>query len=134
MTKAYIYEDYLKEPQHLTFERMAQIHREMVSEVGTDEEALEYYDDLIRAAAKYANIRASWCTLDREKKMETDGSRTSAHDSFITNLNMFARLLKQLGKPAAWRDELGYDTEGYGRKALGDFACYLAFVSGINAR
>ncbi|MCC8046745.1 MAG: hypothetical protein LIP12_14885 [Clostridiales bacterium] len=141
MTKAYIYEDYLETPKHLTFERMAELHRELVREVGTDEDALEYYKDLLTAAAKYANTRALWCTMDRETKMERDGNRTSQHDSVITNLTILARVLKNQGKSAAWSYELGCDTdrsgrkpEGYERKALGDFACYLSFVSGINAR
>lgn len=47
---------------------------------------------------------------------------------------MLARYLKQQGKTAAWRDELGYEEDDpYNRKAIGDFACYLAFVNGINA-
>ena len=48
---------------------------------------------------------------------------------------MLARYLKQQGKVAAWRDALGYEEDDqYNRKAIGDFACYLAFVNGINAR
>ena len=48
---------------------------------------------------------------------------------------MRARYLKQQGRTAAWRDELGYEEDDpYNRKAIGDFACYLAVVNGINAR
>ncbi|MCD7955216.1 MAG: hypothetical protein LUG93_05570 [Lachnospiraceae bacterium] len=141
MTKAYIYEDYLETQKHLTFEQMAELHQELVREVGADEEAFEFYNGLLVAAAKYANTRALWSTMSREMKMEKDGNRISQHTSFITNLTMLARHLKTQGKPAAWSYELGCDTdgtgrkpEGYERKALGDFACYLAFISGINAR
>lgn len=53
----------------------------------------------------------------------------------ITHFNMLARYLKQQGKAAPWRDALGYEKdEPCNRKAIGDFACYLAFVNGINAR
>ncbi|MCD8103508.1 MAG: hypothetical protein LUF35_00545 [Lachnospiraceae bacterium] len=134
MTSADTFQDYLKEPGHLTFDQMAAIHQEIVEEVGQDEEALEFYGYLVVAAAKYANTRALWCTMDKMEKMEKDSGRTSGHDSVITNLNMLARFLKTQGKPALWRDRLGDETDRYGRKALGDFACYLAFVCGINAR
>lgn len=62
-------------------------------------------------------------------------SRTSCHNSVIIHFNMLARYLKKNGKAAVWRDELGYEEDdSYNRKAIGDFACYLAFVNGINAR
>ena len=42
---------------------------------------------------------------------------------------------KSQGKDAVWRDMLGYEEEdGYDRKAIGDFACYLVFLNSINAR
>lgn len=134
MTAASTYEDYLKTQNSMTFERMAELHRQIVEEVGRDEEALEFYGYLVKAAAKYANTRANWYTMDRQEKLDADSGRTSQHDSFITNLNMLANFLKTQGKPACWRDELGYDREGYGRKMLGDFACYIAFVCAVNER
>ncbi|MCD8075726.1 MAG: hypothetical protein LUF27_11995 [Lachnospiraceae bacterium] len=106
----------------------------MADEIGNDPDALENYADLLKAANKYANIRASWPMLDVEEKMEKDPGRTSAHDSVITHVNLMARLLRSMGKPAAWRDVFGDEKDPYNRKAIGDFACYLAFVTGINAR
>jgi hypothetical protein len=39
------------------------------------------------------------------------------------------------GKDTGWRETLGYEKDDkYNRKRLGDFACYLAFVNGLNAR
>lgn len=129
------YGEYLKQPKALTFEKMQMIHTEMLAEIGANMEALELYDELMKVATRYAAIRANWLLLSREKKNEQDSGRTSCHNSVITHFNMLARYLKQHGKAAAWRDALGYEEdEPYNRKAIGDFACYLAFVNGINAR
>lgn len=129
------YEEYIKLPKAQPFEQMQAIHKQIVLEVGNDPDALGLYDDFIKVATRYAAIRANWLLLSREEKLNQDSGRTSCHDSVITHLNMLARYLKQQGKTAAWRDELGYEEDGsYIRKAIGDFACYLVFVNSINAR
>lgn len=128
------YEEYLKRPKAITFAKMQTIHTEMIAEIGTDVDALELYDELIKIATRYATIRANWLLFSREEKNEQDSGRTSCHNSVITHFNMLACYLKQQGKTAAWRNELGYEEDDpYNRKAIGDFACYLAFVNGINA-
>lgn len=129
------YEEYLKQPKAITFEKMQMIHAEMLAEIGADTEVLELYDELMKIATHYAAIRANWLLLSREEKSEQDSGRTSCHNSVIIHFNMLARYLKQQGKTAAWRDKLGYEEDDlYNRKAVGDFAGYLAFVNGINAR
>lgn len=129
------YEEYLKQPKAITFGKMQIFHAEMLAEIGADTEALELYDELMKVATRYAAIRANWLLLSREEKSEQDSGRTSCHNSVITHFNMLVRYLKQQGKAAAWRDELVYEEDNpYNRKAIGDFACYLAFVNGINAR
>lgn len=129
------YEEYLKQPKAITFAKMQTIHTEMIAEIGTDVDALELYDELIKIATRYATIRANWLLLSREEKNEQDSGRTSCHNSVIIHFNMLARYLKQQGRTAAWRDELGYEEDDpNNRKAIGDFACYFAFVNGINAR
>ena len=119
----------------MAFETMQTIHAEMLVEIGVDKDALELYDELLEVATRYAAIRANWLLLSREEKNEQDPGRTSCHNSVITHVNMLARYLKQQGKSATWRDELGYEEDNpYNRKAIGDFACYLVFVNGVNAR
>lgn len=129
------YEEYLTQPKAIRFEKMQTIHTEMLAEIGANMEALELYDELMKVTTRYATIRSNWLLLNREEKIEQDSGRTSCHNSVITHFNMLARYLKQQGKVAAWRDELGYEEDDpYNRKTIGDFACYLAFVNGINAR
>lgn len=70
-----------------------------------------------------------------KKKMDRDSSRTFCHNSVITHFNMLARYLKMQGKPAKWRDQLGYEEDDkYFRKTIGDFGCYLVFINSLCAR
>lgn len=89
------YEEYTKLPKSLSLEQMQVIHKQIVSEVENDPDALELYDDLIKVATCYAAIRANWLLMSREEKMEQDSGRTFCHNSVITHFNMLARYLKQ---------------------------------------
>ena len=129
------YKEYLTTVKALSIEQMQQIHERMIEEVSSDADAMELYDELIAVATRYAEMRAKWLLMEREEKMEKDSLRTSYHNSVILHFNMLARYLKSQGKDAVWRDLLGYEEEdGYNRKAIGDFACYLVFLNSINAR
>lgn len=129
------YEEYLGMERTLTFEDMQDIHSQMIADVGTDADAVQIYEDLIKASTKYADMRAQWLMLDREKKIEINSRRTSCHDSVIVNFNMLARYVGMQGKDAQWRDRLGDEEENpYNRKRIGDFACYLVFINSLNAR
>ena len=105
------YAEYLESQKSLPIQTMQSIHSQMISEMGTDAEALELYDELMEKAVKYASYRAKWFVWDREERMEQDSSRSSCHNALIINFNMLARYLKMQGKTAAWRDELGYEEE-----------------------
>jgi len=49
--------------------------------------------------------------------------------------NMLARWLRKQGQPANWRDELGdVEKDPALRKRIGDFACYMVFVSALLER
>lgn len=108
---------------------------QIIADVGTDADAIEIYEELIDASTKYADMRAKWLMLDREKKMEADASRTLCHDSVIIKFNMLARYFRMQGRDAQWRDCLGDEKENpYNRKRIGDFACCLVFINSLNAR
>lgn len=133
--KNWTFEQYRKEPYALEFDEMKSIHGDLLEKIGEDPDAVELYEDLINAATRYAAVRAKWLSMTKEEKMDTDPLRTSHHDSVITHFNMLARYLKMQGKKALWREQLGDVGEnGYIRKRIGDFACYLVFVNSICAR
>ena len=114
------------------FQAMA---REMAEEIGSDEDAVELYGDLLAAAVKYMDSRAHWPLWSREEKLENDAARTSRHNMVILSFNQLARYLKMQGKAAAWREKLGEENDNSNfRKRLGDFACYLVLVNSLLAR
>ena len=127
------YEEYLKRIDTLTIEQASEIYRTIIESLDLDEnddrEILQAY---LMAAAKYANVRACWNILSREEKMDTDANRTACHNKVILHLNILARYLASKGKDVSWRDELGDDS--LHRKKMGDFACYVACIEGLNAR
>ncbi len=93
------YEDYRTMPGSLALEEMRTLHREIKEEAGRDVDALELYKELLAAAVKYSESRASWPLWDREKKLAEDSVRTSRHNKVIDCFNRLARYLKSRGKP-----------------------------------
>ncbi len=112
----------------LTYQEAEDAYAQLkVGERVCEEEDVELYTDLYERAARYAGFRAGWLALSREQKMETDASRTSAHDAFLVSLNVIARLQGAAG--VGWRERLGDE-----RKRLGDFACYITLFRALEAR
>lgn len=125
----YTYQDYKGSRDEISVEECMRLHQMMSEEIQGDEDAEELYADLLDKALDYIPIRVRWTYKTREWKTNIDESRTMYHDSMITHFNMLARYLKQQGKEAKWRDELGD-----ARKRIGDFAGYLIYVQSIGGR
>lgn len=131
----YLYDEYLKKECCLTMSEAQLIHLEMKKEIGNDEDALELYNELINKSIEYNLIRARWTIMTQEEKIDADEGRTMKHNSLIVKFNQLAKYLKMQGKPASWRDQLGYEeNDKINRKKIGDMGCYLAFIHAINAR
>lgn len=129
------YDNYLAGAKSLTPSQMAELHKEMISEIEEDEMAQDLYDEIIRTAIDYIGIRASWAILTKEEKNEKNPKRTECHNLLIVKFDALADYLRKQEKAAAWREILGYEEQNkYCRKRIGDFACYLAFVNGLNTR
>lgn len=123
------YDDYQTMPGSLTFEQMADLHKQILTDAKLDADSADLFKNVFAAAVKYSQSRAGWTLWDREKRMAEDSARTSRHNQVIDSINILARYLKAQGNPASWRDVLGED-----RKRIGDFACYLVFIGSLNAR
>lgn len=129
------YQSYLQCQKSISVEKMQELHQEIINEIGQDDDAREIYEELLKNAVRYLHFRSEWTKLSQQEKMDKDSSRTACHNSLIVKFNMLSRYLKLQGKEAAWRDELGYEeNDPYNRKKIGDFGCYIAFVSALNAR
>ena len=130
-----LYDGYLENECILTLEAAGSIHKAMRDEIGKDEDAMELYEELLGKAIEYSTIRSKWTVMTVEEKLDSDPGRTMKHDSLIVKFNQLAKYLRLQGKPALWRDELGYEKDDkMNRKKIGDMGCYIAFIHAINAR
>lgn len=127
------YDIYLKHEAGnvLPVEEAIEIYSSLAKSVSlcTNEYKEEIVNELIEKAIKYSVVRAKWETWNRETKIKEDEGRTLKHNSVIDAFNILARLIKSEDIDISWRDRLGDD-----RKRIGDFACFLTYMVGINNR
>lgn len=127
------YEGYLNHPAGniLTIDEALKMYTALGESIVkcSAEDKMEFYDDFIRRALKYSAYRCEWEYMSREDKLAEDKYRTSSHDAFIASLNLLSRLAAADGIDVSWREELGDD-----RKRIGDFACFVAYMTGISNR
>lgn len=114
----------------LTYEEAQRAFRMMTEALPADDkEFMDYYEfSVLRAAVRYADIRAGWNLKTREEKINADPARTAAHDAWIAGLKSLARNEGEAGK--TWFEIIGPND----RRRIGDYACYVAAFLGIEAR
>ena len=129
----FIYEEYLKKEDALSVDQAVKIYQAIGESLDpNDEDSMEIWGEYLAAAVKYSGIRAGWNQLSREEKADTDDNRTACHNKVIFHLNILSRYLASKVKDTSWREELGDEKEN--RKKIGDFACYVALMEGLDAR
>lgn len=84
---------------------------------------------MIKSAVRYARLRVDWLLSDQEGRLEMEGERTAAHNAFISTCDILSRNMNQSGEDNHWRTQIGTD-----RKTIGDFACLLHAILGVQAR
>ena len=132
-----MYEKYLMVPCSISMDEASKCFTEIYDAVkGTQDEILtEVYQDFVNACCRYAGIRAEWASLTREERIEKDPGRTSAHNKVIDTHNILARYMTKTGLSTKWHATIGYDKEDrMTRKKLGDFACYISLLLGLESR
>ena len=127
------YEKYLKHPAGhiLTIEDAMQIYSKMCTSISrcNMEDKMDFWNDCLKMASEYTKIRNEWELMNREEKMDADRVRSLTHDSFITSLSVLSRIAAKEEIDNSWREELGDD-----RKRIGDFACFISYITGISNR
>lgn len=86
-------------------------------------------ENLYKSAVNYARVRTDWKFFSADAKLEADALRTAAHNTFIDDCNILSRNMAKNSEPILWRSELGED-----RKVIGDFACFIHCLLGLEAR
>ena len=121
---------FLKISDALSFEEACQIYESiLVVKQELDIEFLKLLEELINRAVDYADIRSRWLSMSEQQIVQMSATRSQYHDFFIVSVNNVANYLEKFSRQIAWRKQLGDD-----RKRIGDFACYIAYIQGVNAR
>lgn len=95
----------------------------------SDSDWAELYDEMLIHAFRYAQIRAEWMRKSQAERGAEDNARTAAHNAFIDRLNILARYALRIGRGANWIFICEKD-----RKEIGDFACLIHCIAGLEMR
>ena len=127
------YEGYLKNSagSTLKIDDAMEIYQDLVESVGKCklEDKMDFWNEFLQAALNYTTIRCKWETMSNAEEMEADRGRSLTHDGFITSVNILSRIAEQEGVDNSWREMLGDE-----RKRIGDFACFVTYITGISNR
>ena len=85
--------------------------------------------ELIKSAVNYARMRTDWELAFSGERQAMNTDRTVCHNAFISSRDILSRNMKAAGEAIEWRRTMGDD-----RREIGDFACLLHCILGINAR
>ena len=142
----YTFTQYTEMPDSLTFDEMVtaeQCITKFVRKNWNDEDLRELYGDFINSCLKYAQIRQNWILLTMQEKENADPARTAVHDALISSMRPLIRYMIYITDNAADKEQLQkiwqmvsleHNRGEMVRKRIGDFACYLAFIIGLNMR
>ena len=127
------YEEYLdhKAGNILTMEDALSIYTRMANAIAKceHEAKTELWDDFVVRSYKYTLVRCKWEFMEYQERIDADPGRTRMHDTVIDSIEILARLAAKEGMDTSWRDDLGGE-----RKRLGDFACFVTYITGISNR
>ena len=127
------YEEYLdhKAGNILTMEDALSIYTRMANAIAKceHEAKTELWDDFIVRSYKYTLVRCKWEFMEYQERIDADPGRTRMHDTVIDSIEILARLAAKEGMDTSWRDDLGGE-----RKRMGDFACFVTYITGISNR
>ena len=142
----YTFAQYTEMPNSLTIDEMIKAEQcitNFVRKNSNDEDLEELYWDFIISCLKYAQIRQSWALLTTQEKENADPARTAVHDALISSMRPLFRYMIYITDNAVDKDQLQKiwqmvsletNRREVVRKRIGDFACYLAFIIGLNMR
>ena len=130
------YTDFLNQTPYpvLDVQTGIQIYDRLLAALPDNEDANDLLNDFYKSLRDYAQIRGNWLLIDRKERINTDRSRTMCHDSVITNVNMMKRYLDSIGTDTSFMDVFACEDERTKRKMIGDFACIVFCLMGIEAR
>lgn len=124
------YKECLRKNNILSFEEANQIIESIISFTGSNTiEGEKLIKIMVCSAIDYAGLRARWGVMSTLEMVRMNELRSQFHDLFIQSVDSLANYLEEDGRKIVWREKLGDD-----RKRIGDFACYITYIQGIDER
>lgn len=109
--------------------------RSLVAQQPADEDLQEMFRSFLHACFDYAKIRADWALMSREERNSRDNERTAYHNLVIDRLTLVKRLMNADGLSCEWAGKLSPDDSfATDRKTVGDFACFITAILGVESR
>ena len=123
------YKEYLKQETSLPFEEAMQIWNQIAERGEADAACGELIDRFLKCAVDYVRIRNGWNQKSLAEKGQADAERTRCHNLVISAKNKLSVYMYEHKLGNDWDDWLGEE-----RKRIGDFACYVVLLQGLEAR
>ena len=113
----------------MTHERATEIFSAINECTKGDDVLLSLKRELWFLALRYARLRADWRMAGHDERIAMDANRKHAHDALISQCDILSRNAGKAGRDNHWRATLSVD-----RKEIGDFACHVHCILGVEAR
>jgi hypothetical protein len=113
----------------MNHETANRIFEDIGASVKDDEGLLLLRRQLWVLAVRYARMRTDWRIASPEERRAMDVARSRSHDALIDQCNILSRAVAKAGRDNRWRAVLTDD-----RKEIGDFACHVHAILGVQAR
>ena len=84
---------------------------------------------VMRLAIEYARLRVDHLIAAADRQPPIGHKRSQTHNALITAVNELAEAMESAYEDTVWRKLMGQD-----RKNIGDFACYVHCILGVEAR
>ena len=113
----------------MTFHEAESVFGDVVKATAGDEALRPLYREFLLLAVRYARARTDWRLALVDERRAMDAERSTSHNALIDASNILSRACGRAGRPNDWRRKLGED-----RKDIGDFACHVHAILGVEAR
>jgi hypothetical protein len=84
---------------------------------------------VIQLAIEYARLRVDHLIAPPDRQAQLGQQRSQTHNALIRAINELAEAMESAHENTLWRETMGQD-----RKDIGDFACCVHCILGIEAR
>ena len=108
----------------MTYERASKIFETL-----TESKQRQQLGTMTQLAIEYARLRVDHLIAAPDKQSQLGHHRSKIHNALIAACDALAQAMEAAHEDTLWREAIGQD-----RKDVGDFACYVHCIMGIESR